>query len=301
MKRLAALVITAALTLGGAVGTASAASAASTVTVKGHVTSPSGDAVTGVRVSVRAQPARSQPVSRVVRTSRTGRYEVHVPRGADYDLRVSDPGDDDRDTADGTWAPTYRRITSSASSITANQVVHHGAQVSGRVADSSGRPVRPGLVVTAWTRTAATDRRRPLNRVGTTFTQAGGAYHFRNLPAVTVILSFAPPSKNDAERFRTGHPGGTRDFTEASGVRLVFGTKFTGLSFRFPVSGRISGSVTVDGRTPRSTARPRCRTSGSRTSPPGPTSCGSSCPVAAVICALRSTTPTPRPSSTRPR
>jgi 5-hydroxyisourate hydrolase-like protein (transthyretin family) len=248
MKRLAALVMTTALALGGVAGTASAASTSGTVTVKGHVTSPTGKPVAGVRVSVRAKPALSQSVSRVVRTSKTGRYEVHVPRGVHYDLRVTDPGDDDRDTADGTWAPTYRRITSSAASIRANQVVHHGAQVSGHVYDSSGAAVTAGLVVTAWRRTPNTEGRTTLNRVGTTYTQADGTYHFRNLPAVAVVLSFAPPSKNNAVRFRTGHPGGSRYYADATAVQLVFGTKFVGLSLRFPVAGRISGSLTVDGK-----------------------------------------------------
>lgn len=249
MQRLAALALTSALALGGAVGCTTAASAADSVTVKGHVTSPTGKAVGGVRVSLRAKPRfATQYVSRVVRTSGTGRYEVHVPRGEFYDLRVSDPGDDDRDTADGEWAPTYRRITSTASSIRVNQVVHHGAQVSGRVYDSSGAAVKPGSVVSAYRRVPQTDGRSPLDPLGSTYTIAGGAYHFRNLPETSVILSFAPPTENDSYRFRTGQAGGSTSFADASEVDTIFGVKNTGLSFRFPVRGVISGTMTLDGK-----------------------------------------------------
>lgn len=248
MKRLAALAITTALALGGVAGTASAASADTSVTVKGHVLSPTGKAVGRVRVSLRAKPRLSaHVVSRVVRTSATGRYEVHVPRGEYYDLRVSDPGDADDDPADGTWAPTYKRITSTATSIVANQVVHHGAQVSGHVFDSAGEPVQPGLGVTAFTRTPNDDGRSPLNAIVSTRTVRGGAYHFRNLPAATVILSFESPDGN-GERWRTEQPGGSLDYRDARAARLVFGVKYTGLSIVFPVVARLSGSLTVDGK-----------------------------------------------------
>ncbi len=245
MQRLAVLVLTAALAIGSAVGTASAASAsdAGTVTVKGHVSSPTGRAVAGVRVSLRGKPRLSaHPFSRVVRTSATGRYEVRVPRVDFYDLRVTDPGDD------GTWAPTFQRITSGGTSIVADQVVHHGATVSGRVLDSSGRRVGAGLAVHALVRTPNADGRSTLRVVATTSTRASGAYAFHALPAAKVLLAFSSPTPNGGERFRTEHAGGSLDPADASAVPLRFGGRYVGLGIRFPVVARISGSLTVDGK-----------------------------------------------------
>ena len=245
-RRLTAAAAAAALSVAIVGGFATSASAAEPVVVKGHVTSITGKPIAGVVVKVRAKSLTSgDSVTVSGRTSKTGRYEAKVPRRNDYQLLVSDPGDNDDDPADGEWAPASTRVTSDRTTIRIDQRLHHGAGLSGRVRDSSGAAVRAGLVVTAGT-VPADSGFRPL---GSTVTTAGGAYHFRNLPAGATVVRFQSPGISNYDRYYTGVTGGTILKDEAKPLALQYGKKVTGISFQFPVKSSINGRVTVDGRT----------------------------------------------------
>lgn len=216
-RRLTGAAVAAALSVVAVGGFATSASAAEPVVVKGHVTSVTGKPIAGVVFKVRAKSLTSGDYVTVSgRTSKTGRYEAKVPRRNDYQLLVSDPGDNDNDPADGAWAPASTRITSDKTTIRINQQLHHGAGLSGRVRDSSGAAVRAGLVVTAGSVSAGSGFRA----LGSTLTKAGGAYHFRNLPAGATVVRFQAPGNSNYDRFYTGATGGTVRNDEAKRIPL---------------------------------------------------------------------------------
>lgn len=244
-RRFAVAVAAAALSVAAAGGFVTSASAAETAVVKGHVTSFTGRPIGGVVFKVRVKSPTSGDYFTVSgRTSRTGRYEAKVPRRGAYQLLVSDPGDDDRDLADGVWAPASTRIESSKRSVVINQRLHHGAGLSGRVYDSSGAPARAGLLVTAGVNSAA----RGFLPAGSTYTKAGGAYHFRNLSAGATVVRFQGPGLDNLDRFYSGFAGGAVFAVDAKPLHLQYGKKVTGTSLTFPVKASINGRVTVDGK-----------------------------------------------------
>lgn len=244
-NRITAAAAAAALALAGVGASAVPASAAETAVVKGHVTSMTGKPIGGVVFKVRVRSATSgDSVTVSGRTSRTGRYEARVPRRGEYQLLVSDPGDRDDDPADGAWAPASKRVVSDRTSVVIDQRLHHGAGLSGRVRDSSGKAVRAGLVVTAGSFT----RDGGFRALGSTSTGPGGAYHFRNLPAGATVVRFEGPGISDSARFFSGAAGGTVAVGAARPLHLQYGEKVTGIGLTFPLRSSIHGRVRVDGR-----------------------------------------------------
>lgn len=254
MQRFTALAAAAALVIGGAVGVPAAATAApaatpASVTFKGHVTSPTGKPVAGVKVIVRVQNrTNGQSTATTRRTSTTGRYELHVPlagrQAGSYRFEVRDTGDEDG-AGGGTWAAAARTITSDASSIRVDQVVHHGAEITGRVLAGTGKPPKAGLRVYAVRQggARATD-------VTWTLTRKDGTYRFGTLPAAPVEVGFYPPSSLTTVRFYTrGSAAGTTG-EGASVLDLAYGKRLTGIDLLFPPVGKITGRVRIDGALP---------------------------------------------------
>jgi len=232
MKRLALLAATVGLTLAATGGLASTASAADMAVVKGHVTSLTGKPISGVTVKVVRRVPGIDFVSARGHTSRTGRYEVRLPRGGSFQLVVSDHGDKDLDDGDGAWAFSSRTVKSSNATVRMNATMHHGAKLSGHVYESSGAPVRAGVVVHA-ERAPAAGASAPGREVGTTRTRKGGVYRFSNLPAGATVLRFESGAKKVQPRYRTGVAGGSERWQDAKAVELTAGEAVTRTSFRF--------------------------------------------------------------------
>lgn len=243
MQRLVAGLAAAALALGAATASAlPAAAAADRVTVKGHVTSPTGKPVAGVQVSVYSVREGHRVVVRD-RTSRTGRYAVSVlDSDWEYLVKVTDHGDADRDDGDGTWAPVLDTFTRhGVRSIRHDVVVHRGAGVSGRILDRSGKPVKAGLPVSA-----------SVGRLGSsTRTRADGTYRITNLPAGDAIISAQSPGGwGRARTYSATTRAGVTDAGRATPVPVTAGKVVTGIGIAFPKVGKITGRVTVDGEQP---------------------------------------------------
>ena len=242
IRLLGAAALALALPVALAVATPSIAAPAATVTVKGHILSPTGRAVAGVRVEVQAKGQADGSLGAAHGfTSKTGRYELHVPpptTGPDtaktYVLTVTDPGDADADMADGEWAPTSATFAATGTVFVRNAVVHHGAKLSGRIYDRTGHRVKAGLSVTVGS--------------ATTTTRSDGSYHLTNLPAGTVTVRVASPSSNGVARYYTGSTSqGTIDGAKATELDLSYGEKTTGRSIHFPAVAKITGRVLIDG------------------------------------------------------
>lgn len=235
-----------ALPFGLAVAAPAVAAAPTTVTVKGHVKSPTGKAIAGVQVSVYASTRRDGRVVKRVTTSRTGRYELKVPGNVwYYQLKVTDHGDRDADHGDGEWAATLIRIPeTSGSVIKQDQVLHHGARLTGRVLDRGGKPVGRGIEVAVGVPGSSAP--------GTeTLTRSDGTFRVTNAPAGAAVVGFTSPRAEESVRlYSRSSITGTRDYAEATRVDLAYGKRVSGIAFRFPYLGRISGSVKVDGQSP---------------------------------------------------
>ena len=215
-----------------------------TVTVKGHITSPTGKAIPGVQVSVYSTISGHHVVARA-RTSRTGRYAITVARSEwSYQLKVLDYGDSDADHGDGEWAPILRRFDFTGGSTRIDQVLHHGARISGRVSGRDGRPVGAGVQVGV----SAKDSSAPGS---STLTRADGTFRITNASAGDSLVAFTSPRADESTRwYSKSSITGTRDESAVTLLHLAYGKTASGIRFRFPYIGRISGSVTVDGQKP---------------------------------------------------
>lgn len=251
-KRLAAAALALALPLAvlSAAPSLAAPAASASVLVKGHVRSPTGKAVAGVQVSVYSTISGHHVVRRAT-TSRTGRYAVRVAESEwSYQLKVLDHGDADRDDGDGRWAPVLRRFDFSGRSTTVDQVVHHGARLTGRVYGRTGEPVGAGVVVGVTPDRSSQPGAR-------TITRADGTYRITNAPAGASAVTFISPRAGESPRTYTSSSiFGTTDGTRSTLVDMRYGRTVAGIDLRFPYLGRISGTVTVDGDAPSEEGSP---------------------------------------------
>jgi hypothetical protein len=231
MKRLSVLAAAAGLSLLVTGGVASTASASDMAVVKGHVTTVFGKPIPGVVFKVVRRVPGLNFVSARGRTSATGRYEVRLPRGGSYQLVASDPGDRDKDSGDGKWAPSSRTVKSFSRTVRLSTTMRLGAKVSGHIVDPRGHAVRAGLPVVAFHAAGGVPVR--YKQVGTTLTRTHGVYRFSNLPAGATVLRFASGPPNAQDRFFTGHDGGTLFAEDATPIRLTAGKAITHTDFRF--------------------------------------------------------------------
>lgn len=228
-----------------ALSAAPAQAANSSVTVKGHVYSPSKKGVGNVVVTVYYRtPSVGQYLTKKTRTSSTGRYELKVPKSFDtYKIKANDPGDNDRDMADGKWAPTLIGAFRSSSTVIKRDLnVSLGARLSGRIYDRSGKPAS-GLKVYA---VGVNQLTNP-----STYTRSNGAYYFKNLrPDEVTVLAESPSSNGLARYYVKNDSSGALNRVEASRVAVESGKNTPSNSIYFPSVSKITGRVTVDGAEP---------------------------------------------------
>lgn len=235
-----------ALPLSAVVAGPATAAPASSVVIKGHVKSPTGKAIGGVQVSIYSSTRLHGRVVKRVTTSRTGRYELKVPSSVwYYQLKVTDFGDRDADHGDGEWASTLVKIPAADGSvIKRDQVLHHGARVTGRVLDRGGKPAGAGVKVSV----GLLDGSAP---GAETLTRKDGTFRITNAPAGAATVGFTSPRPEEGARLYSASTiTGTRDFAKATVLDLASGRATSGISFRFPYLGRITGTVRVDGDLP---------------------------------------------------
>jgi len=246
----AALAFALPLALLSAAPSTAAPAATASVLVKGHVRSPSGKAVPGVQVSVYSTISGHHVVRRAT-TSRTGRYAIRIAESEwSYQLKVLDHGDADRDDGDGRWAPVLRRFDFSGRSKTIDQVVHHGARLTGRVYGRTGKPVGAGVVV-------GVGLDRSSQPGAETITRADGTYRITNAPAGASVVAFKSPRAGESTRwYSSSSILGTTDGTRSTVVAMRYSRTVTGVDLRFPYLGSISGIVTVDGDHPSEEGSP---------------------------------------------
>jgi hypothetical protein len=220
------------------------AGAADTVIVKGHVKSPTGKAIDDVRVAVRGADGSVK----YDRTGRTGYFSVKVAGDGKYTMTVSDPGDYDNDNADGEWASESKSFSiAGQSAVVVNEVLHHGAKISGQVLKKDGSKAPSGIRVDALD--AKTGEVR-----GFTYTRSNGAYYFRNLQEGDTIVKVSGLVDGQDARFYSSAATGTTEQSSAKVLGLDFGQKFTRRGIQFPEAGKVTGTVTVDGVAPYSTS-----------------------------------------------
>lgn len=225
MRRLLTTVLTATLSLAllaGGVTTASAYVPDHWGSVKGHIRSFGYNPIASAEVYVRDATGNDDEPW-IATTSKTGRFEIDLPAGQ-YRLTAFDSGTRYAPSA----KPTFFTVTSKTATRV-NKRLHNGAQVSGRIYDATGKPLK-GVDVQA--HGEAIDE--PGYSADFDSSDTTGAFYIGQLnPGTYYILYRDPRSKNPR-----WIPGWYSDDTASSSptpdgaipVPVAAGKKTTGIS-----------------------------------------------------------------------
>jgi hypothetical protein len=223
-KRLIAIAAALAVIAGGALAGTPASAASLNGSVKGHILSVGGSAVSGARVVV--YRAGETVALKKATASKTGRYEMALKPGT-YRLIAIDPKNR---YASRPAATTFTVETGVADHV--NTRLSAGSAITGKVSNSSGKRLG-GVGVTAF----GTNERGETLPAESATTNSQGEFTLRGLTAGSYVVRYS-----SIPGYATVFYGGTD-----TSITLGTGEKRTGTSVVLPRAGKITGRAYVNG------------------------------------------------------